>query len=64
MLTVFVLRHTNWTSMAQGLFKVGPTPGSSPDAPGIPKNAPGTVGIPLKGMPKAPDDKPIPSEED
>ena len=39
--------------------------GRSPDAPGIPQNAPGSVGITLKkGAPQAPGDKTNPSEED
>ena len=40
----FVSRPTNWASVAQGLFKVAP----GADTPGIPKNASGPVGIPLK----------------
>ena len=62
-LAVFVLHPTNRTSMAQGLFKVGPTRGQSPHAPGISKYALSPVGIPLKGAPQAPGDKPNPSEE-
>ena len=37
--------------------------GRSPHAPGISKNASDLVGIPLKGAPQAPRDKPNPSEE-
>ena len=37
--------------------------GRSPHAPGISKNASDPVGIPLKGAPQAPGDKPNPSEE-
>ena len=35
----------------------------SPHAPGISKNASNPVGIPLKGAPQVPGDKPNPSEE-
>ena len=41
----------------KAFFKVGP------DVPGIPKNTMGPVGIPLKGVPQAPGNKPNPSEE-
>ena len=36
--------------------------GRSPEAPGIPKNASGPVGILSKGAPQMPSDKPNPSE--
>ena len=39
-------------------------PGWSPDSFGIPQNASGSVGIPLKGVPQVPGDRPNPSEED
>ena len=49
LLMVFVGHPTNQTSVAQGLFlRWVRVQSCSPDAPGIPKNASGTVGIPLK----------------
>ena len=49
LLSVFVFRPTNRTSMAQGLFfRWVRAQGRSPHTPGISKNASGPVGIPLK----------------
>ena len=45
---VFVLGPTNWTSMAPGFLRWVRAQGRSPNAPGIPKNPSGPVGIPLK----------------
>ena len=45
---LFVVRPTDCTSVAQGLFKWVRAQGRSPDTPGGSKNASGTVGIPLQ----------------
>ena len=45
---VFVFHPTKRTSMAQGFYRWVRRQGRSPDTLGIPKNASGPVGIPLK----------------
>ena len=62
-LPVFGLRPTDRTSMAQGLFKVGPGVGPLPTRAWYFQHASSSVGIFLKGAPQSPGDKPNPSEE-
>ena len=61
--SVFVVRPTNLTNVAQGSFRGFREQGRNPDTPGDSKNAPGPVSMPLKGAPQVPGDKPNPSKE-
>ena len=61
---VLVTRLTKRASVVNGYFlRLVQVQGRSSDTPGFSKNASGSVGIPLKGVPQVPGEKFSPSEK-